>query len=119
MAAATAAPQATTAQAGTVAAVSRTDNEMWVMAVRDTEAMAAVWGVAPAGEPTSLLIDSGSDEHLCRDAFVPELVTRGIGNEVLMDIQQNKLSLSGKKSVPMTFGPRNDIAGEVEFTVGG
>ena len=34
-----------------------------------------------------------------------------------MDIQQNRLSLSGKK-VPMTFGPRNDIAGEVDFTVG-
>ncbi len=67
----------------------------------------------------SLLLDSGSDEHVCRQEFVKSIKPYFDGyQEKLLDIQQNELITLGKKQVPMTFGPSDDVAGTVDFVVG-
>ena len=54
----------------------------------------------------SLLLDSGSDEHLCTPKFVDLIPTRPDRSPLkLKDVQQNDLAISGQKTVPMLVGP--------------
>ena len=53
------------------------------------------------GSTGSLLLDSGSDEHLCTPKFA-DLIPTGLK---LKDVQQNDLAISGQKTVPMLVGP--------------
>ena len=54
----------------------------------------------------SLLLDSGSDEHLWTPKFadlIPTIPDRS--SLKLKDVQQNDLPISGQKTVPMLVGP--------------
>ena len=54
----------------------------------------------------SLLLDSGSDEHLCTPKFAELIPTsRDRGPLKVKDVQQNDLVISGQKKVPMLVGP--------------
>ena len=54
----------------------------------------------------SLLLDSGSDEHLCTPKFADLIPTsRDRSPLKLKDVQQNDLVISGQKTVPMLVGP--------------
>ena len=54
----------------------------------------------------SLLLDSGSDEHLCTSKFA-DLIPMGPDRSLLQlkDVQQNDLAISGHKTVPLLVGP--------------
>ena len=57
---------------------------------------------AVVGPTGSLLLDSGSDEHLCTPKFADFIPTSSLK---LKDVQQNDLAISGQKTVPMLVGP--------------
>ena len=61
---------------------------------------------AAVGSTGSLLLDSGSDEHLCTPKFADLTPTsRDRSPLKLKDVQQNDLAISGQKTVPMLVGP--------------
>ena len=61
---------------------------------------------AVVGSTSSLLLDSGSDEHLCTPKFAVLIPTsRDRSPLKLKDVQQNDLVISGQKTVPMLVGP--------------
>ena len=61
---------------------------------------------AVVGSTGSLLLDSGSDEHLCTPKFADLIPTsRDRSPLKLKDVQQNDLVISGQKTVPMLVGP--------------
>ena len=54
----------------------------------------------------SLLLDSGSDEHLCSPKFADLIPTDPDRSLLkLKDVQQNDLTISCQKTVPMLVGP--------------
>ena len=54
----------------------------------------------------SLLLDSGSDEHLCSPKFADLIPTDPDRSLLkLKDVQQNDLTISGPKTVPLLVGP--------------
>ena len=61
---------------------------------------------AVLGSTGSLLLDSGSDEHLCTPKFA-DLIPTGPDRSLLKlkDVQQNDLAISGQKTVPLLVGP--------------
>ena len=61
---------------------------------------------AVVGSTCPLLLDCGSDEHLCTPNF-PELIptSRDHSSLKLKDVQQGDLVISGQKTVPMLVGP--------------
>ena len=61
---------------------------------------------AVLGSTGSLLLDSGSDEHLCTPKFA-DLIPWGPDRSLLKlkDVQQNDLAISGQKTVPLLVGP--------------
>ena len=61
---------------------------------------------AAAGSTGSLLLESGSDEHLCTPKFADLIPTsRDRSPLKLKDVQQNDLAISARKTVPMLVGP--------------
>ena len=61
---------------------------------------------AVVGSPGSLLLDSGSDEHMCTSKFADLIPTSRDGSPLkLKDVQQNDLMISGQQTVPMLVGP--------------
>ena len=61
---------------------------------------------AAAGSTGSLLLESGSDEHLCTPKFADLIPTsRDRSTLKLKDVQQNDLAISGRKTVPKLVGP--------------
>ena len=61
---------------------------------------------AVVGSTGSLLLDSGSDEHLCTLKFADLIPTsRDRSPLKVKDVQQNELVISGQKTVPMLVGP--------------
>ena len=62
--------------------------------------------LAVVGSTDSLLLDSGSDEHLCIPKFA-ELISTSLDRSTLKlkDVQQNGLAISGRQTVPMLVGP--------------
>ena len=61
---------------------------------------------AVVGSTGYLLLDSGSDEHLCTPTFAALIPTsRDRSPLKLKDVQQNDLVISGQKTVPMLVGP--------------
>ena len=65
--------------------------------------MCAVLGLGSTG---SLLLDSGSDEHLCSPKFA-DLIPTDPDRSLLKleDVQQNDLTITGQKTVPLLVGP--------------
>ena len=61
---------------------------------------------AAVGSTGSLLLDSGSDEHLCTPKFT-DLIPTGpdCSHLKLKDAQQNDLTISGQKTAPMLVRP--------------
>ena len=61
---------------------------------------------AAVGSTGSLLLDSGSDEHLCTPKFA-DLIPTGPDRSPLKlkDVQQNDLVISGQQTVPMLVRP--------------
>ena len=59
---------------------------------------------AVVGSTDSLLLDSGSDEHLCTPKFA-ELIPTSRDHSPVTDVHQNDLVISGQKTVPMLVGP--------------
>ena len=58
------------------------------------------------GSTVSLLLDSGSDEHLCSPKFADLILTGPDRSPLkLKNVQQNDLMISGQKTVPMLVGP--------------
>ena len=58
------------------------------------------------GSTGSLLLDSGSDEHLCTPKFADSIPTSPDRSPLkLKDVQQNDLAISGQKTVPMMVRP--------------
>ena len=57
---------------------------------------------AVLGSTRSLLLDSGNDEHLCTPKFA-DLIPTGPDRCLLKlkDVQQNDLTISGQKIVPL------------------
>ena len=61
---------------------------------------------AAVGSTGSLLLDSGSDEHLRTPKFADLIPTSTDHSSLkLKDVQQNELAISGQKTVPMLVGP--------------
>ena len=61
---------------------------------------------AVVGSTGSLLLDSGSDEHLCTPKFADLIPTNPDRSSLeLKDVQQNDLAISAQKTVPMLVGP--------------
>ena len=87
---------------GEVAAVMEVDGEGeslgWCFAVTSL--------CAVAGSTGSLLLDSGSDEHLCTPKFA-DLIPTGWDRRPLKlkDVQQNELAITGQNTVPMLVEP--------------
>ena len=83
------------------AAAASADNDGEVAAVMEASMLCAA-----VGSTGSLLLDSGSDEHLCTPKFA-DLLTTGPDCRLLKrkDVQQNDLTISGQKTVPMLVGP--------------
>ena len=94
---------------GDVAAVMEVDDV--VMRTGDDETstgwcFAVTSLCAVVGSTSSLLLDSGSDEHLCTPKFADLISTsRDRSSLKLKDVQQNDLAISGQKTVPMLVGP--------------
>ena len=100
---------AASADDGDVAAVMEVDDV--VMRTGDDETstgwcFALTSMCAVVGSTGSLLLDSGSDEHLCTPKFADLIPTsRDRSPLKLKDVQQNDLVISGQKTVPMLVGP--------------
>ena len=78
--------------------VMRAGNDGWCFAVTSLCAL--------VGSTGSLLLDSGSDEHLCTSKFADLIPTSPDRRPLkLKDVQQNDLAISGQKTVPMLVGP--------------
>ena len=61
---------------------------------------------AVVGSTGSLLLGSGSYEHLCTPKFADLITTSPDRSSLkLKDVQQNDLAISGQKTVPMLVGP--------------
>ena len=100
---------AASADDGDVAAVMEVDDV--VIRTRDDETSTG-WCFtltsmcAVVGSTGSLLLDGGSDEHLCTPKFADLIPTsRDRSLLKLKDVQQNDLVISGEKTVPMLVGP--------------
>ena len=67
----------------------------------------------------SVLIDSGSDEHVCRKEFVPAHVTQPDPHPVtLRDVQRGVLQQYGVRDVSLQIGPSGITAAQCAFKVG-
>ncbi|CAK0865232.1 unnamed protein product [Prorocentrum cordatum] len=82
------------------------------------------WVFAVTAQPTgqvakvggSILIDSGSDDHLCRHRFVPEApISAAVGAPRLFDVQQRPLPTAGLKGVQMAI--KEGITATADFLV--
>ncbi|CAK0869723.1 unnamed protein product [Prorocentrum cordatum] len=64
----------------------------------------------------SILIDSGSDDHLCRHRFVPEApISAAVDAPRLFDVQQRPLPTAGLRGVEMTL--KEGITATADFLV--
>ena len=104
---------------GAVAAVANyhdetyEDVESWVFAVT-----ADVGGGTVAKVGGSVLIDSGSDDHLCRPRFVPDApVADSPTAPKLYDVQRNPLPTAGRRGVEMTMA--EGVKATADFLVAG
>ena len=99
---------------GDVAAVMDVDDLVMDAEADETSAgwcfgvssMCAVLGLGSTG---SLLLDSGSDEHLCSPKFA-DLISTDPDRSLLKlrDVQQNDLTITGQKTVPLLVGPSGE-----------
>ena len=100
---------AASADDGDVAAVMEVDDV--VMRIGDDETstgwcFALTSMCAVVGSTGSLLLDSGSDEHLCTPKVADLIPTsRDRSPLELKDVQQNDLVISGQQTVPMLVEP--------------
>ena len=76
---------------------------------------------AVVGSTGSLLMDSGSDEHLCTPKVADLIPTSPDRSQIkLKDVQQEDLAISGQKTVPMWAGPtggKHDMEAAATFRV--
>merc|ERR1712194_464324 len=103
----------------TTGAVARDDDDdsedRWVM-------VAMVAALETGNFDGTILVDSGSDEHVCRADFgagceyVPGDTSRG----VLRDVQGGHMTVSGTRRVPfsLTTSAGGEIQGEAQFKAG-
>ena len=70
------------------------------------------------GDGTSLLLDSGSDEHMCDAGFVAHLPLRQSTGPKLQDIQRRPLPTQGVRDVEVKLGHGAGVNARVPFTVG-